>query len=282
MIAVTGGAGYTGGFLVRRLAQGDGPVRCLVRPSSDRRELERLGVEVVLADLESPAQVRAGLAGARTILHVAHIRFAGTVVAQAPSTTEQVVCVSSQRAVSRVPSPSVDRAQAGERAAACGPVPWTILRPTMIYGPGDDRNLSRLAAQLRRCRWVPVCGSGRALQQPVWVEDVVSAILGACGNPRAIGRVYALGGAEPLPLDELLDCVGAAVGVRPVKVHLPAGVCVAAVRLLGALGARPGLEPEQLWRLQEDKACSFEAARADLGYDPLTLAQGLARLYGHG
>lgn len=280
MIAVAGATGYTGGFLVRRLAASGRPVRCVVRASRRRDGLESLGVEVVVADLESPDQVRAALCGARQVLNVAHIRFAGTVAEAVPCSVEQTVHVSSQRALSRVPCPSVEAVQAGERAAARGPVPWVLLRPTMIYGPGDDRNISRLAAHLRRWRWVPVCGPGRALQQPVFVEDVVSGILAACGNPRALGRTYALAGAQALSYNALVDEVGRAVGVRPVKVHLPVGLCLAVVRLLGCLGVGIGLDPQHLMRLQEDKDCSVAPARADLGYEPLTLAQGLARIHG--
>jgi NADH dehydrogenase len=114
----------------------------------------------------------------------------------------------------------------------------------------------------------------------VYVEDVVSAILACRGNRVAVGATYALGGADALSFEALVDRVGAAVGVRPVKVHLPLGACLAALRLLRRLGVHPGLGPEHLLRLQEDKSCSIAAARADLGYSPLTVAEGLERIHG--
>lgn len=280
MILVTGGTGYVGRFLMRRLVGLGQPCRCLVRPTSDCAELERLGVELWIGDLERPATARPAFVGARRILHLAHIRYAGPVVECADPDVERIVMVSSLRRFSQVPSTSVDEVAQGEARALQAHLPCVILRPSMVYGPGDDRNLSRLAAFLQRCRWVPVFGKGRGLQQPVYVEDLVSAILAAAERPAALGQCYAVAGPEALSYDELIDRVGAAVGVRPIKVHLPLSLILAGMRLLAGLGLRLGIEREQILRLQEDKAVSIEAARADLGYQPLALAEGLARIYG--
>ena len=280
MILVTGGAGYTGRFLVRRLAEGEEHLRCLVRPSSDRKELEQLGVEVAIGDLEEVEEVRHAFAGVRLIFHLAHIRYTRTVVACADSTLECAVLVSSLRYFSRVPSPSVEEVVAGEKCATDSDLPGIILRPSMIYGPGDDRNISRMAAFLRKRRWFPVFGSGMAFQQPVYVEDVVDGILAATNHSCAVGNSYALAGAEALTYDQVVNLVGEAVGVNPVKVHIPVKLALWGAWLTECVGLRTGIEREQILRLQEDKAHSIEAARADLGYRPLALAEGLAEIYG--
>ena len=282
MILVTGATGYTGRFLLRRLSTSGRPVRCLVRPTSDWKELEQLGVEIRVGDLENPAQVRPAFCGVELVFHLAHIRYAPTVVGCVDDQTAQVVLVSSLRRFSRVPSLSVDQIVAGERCALQSGMRCTILRPSMIYGPGDDRNISRLAAYLRRCRWWPVFGSGRALQQPVYVGDVVEALLAAAQTAGAIGKQYAVAGPEAIPYNRLVELVGAAVGVTPVKVHLPVWLALTGLRVSAWCGVRWGLDAEQLRRLQEDHRCSIEVARADLGYRPLGFAEGLARIYGRG
>lgn len=282
MILLTGATGYLGRFLLPRLMEKGWPVRCLLRPTSDQSALAPWKVEICLGDLDHPAQVRPTLAGVRRILHLAHIRYTPALVAGVENTLEHLVLVSSRRRFSQVPSPSVEEVIQGEATALRSGLPWTLLRPTMIYGPGDDRNLSRLAAHLRKHRWIPIFGSGRALQQPVHVEDVVEALLAALQRPGAIHRVYNLAGPEPLTYDQLIDQVGAAVGVRPVKLHLPVGLALAGLWGARRLGMRPGLEAEQVCRLQEDKSCSIAAARTDLGYAPRPLAVGLAQIYGKG
>lgn len=280
MILVTGATGYTGRFLVRRLVQGGEQLRCLVRPSSDRRELEQLGVEVVIGDLEEAEEVRDAFAGVRLIFHLAHIRYARTVVACADSTLERAVLVSSLRRFSSVPSPSVSEVVVGEGCAADSDLPGVILRPSMIYGPDEDRNISRMAAFLRKRSWFPVFGSGMALQQPVYVEDVVDGILAAANHSCAVGNCYALAGAEALTYDQMVNLVGEAVGVNPVKVHIPVKLALWGAWLTECVGLRTGIEREQILRLQEDKAHSIDAARADLDYRPLAFAEGLAEIYG--
>lgn len=281
MILVTGGTGYLGRVLVTRLSAASQRVRCLVRPTSDRTLLETAPVEIALGDLEQPASLTAAFAGVEVVLHLAHVRYTRAVLEAAGAGVRRVVVVSSLRRFSRVPSRSVDEVIEGERRALAAGSRVVLLRPAMIYGPGDDRNLSRLAGFLDRCRWFPVFGDGQALQQPVHVDDVATAVMAAAVRPEAAGRQYAVAGPRAIPYDQLVDLVGAAVGVTPVKVHLPVALVLALARVLpkGA-GRRLGLEPERVLRLQEDKSCSIGAAVADLGFSPVDLVEGLRRVHG--
>ena len=250
------------------------------RPASDRSELDGWGVEVCAGDLENREEVRAAFAGATRVLHLAHIRYAQIVIECSTAEVEHLVLVSSLRRFSQVSSASVDEVVRGEACAKHSDVPCTILRPSMIYGPGDDRNISRLAAYLRRHSWVPVFGSGRHLQQPVYVEDVVAGILAAVQRPHTIGRTYALAGPEAFSYNRLIDLVGTAVGTTPVKLHIPTGLARVGLWCVGRTRIRLGIEPEQILRLQEDKSFSIASARRDLGYAPLRFEEGLTKIYG--
>ena len=152
----------------------------------------------------------------------------------------------------------------------------------MIYGPGDDRNISRLVAHLRRYPWIPVFGSGDYLQQPVYVEDVAGSILTALQSPKTIGKSYALAGPEALAYNRLIDLVGAAIGVKPVKINLPVGLALAGLWCLQKAGVWVGVDMEQIRRLQEDKSFSIAEALADLNFTPVNFEQGLAEVYGKG
>jgi nucleoside-diphosphate-sugar epimerase len=282
MILVTGATGYTGRFVMQRLLRTGCPLRCLVRPTSGRAELDGWGVEIWTGDLANPAEVRGAFAGVKQVIHLAHIRYAPTVVDCLSDSVEHAVLVSSLRRFSRVPSPSVDEVIRGDDYAVRRGIRCTILRPSMIYGPGDDRNISRLAAHLRRHPWIPVFGSGNCLQQPVYVGDVAEGILTALQRPQTVGKSYALAGPEALDYNRLIDLVGAAVGVKPVKIHFPLGLALAGLWCLQKAGVRVGIDMEQICRLQEDKSYSIAAARADLGYTPVNFEQGLAEIYGKG
>ena len=282
MILVTGATGYTGRFLMQRLLRTGRPLRCLVRPTSELGELERWGVEIWTGDLAKPQEVRGAFAGVKQVIHLAHIRYAPTIIECLGESVEQAVLVSSLRRFSRVPSASVDEVIEAESYAAQHSIRCTILRPSMIYGPGDDRNISRLVALLRRYSWIPVFGSGNYLQQPVYVEDVAESILTALQSPRTMGKSYALAGPEALGYNRLIDLVGAAIGVKPVKIHLPVGLALAGLWCLRKVGVWVGVDMEQIRRLQEDKSFSIAEARADLNFRPVNFEQGLAEIYGKG
>jgi nucleoside-diphosphate-sugar epimerase len=282
VIVLVGGTGYVGGHLGLRLAAAGEPVCCLVRrgaAGAAKEKLAPLGLALMTGDLEDAASVRAACAGARVVVSLAHIRYAPVLLDAVPAAVQRLVLVSSQRLHSGVASASVAAVRAGEQAVAGSPVPCVTLRPTMIFGPGDDRNLSRVAGFVRRHGWFPVCGCGRALQQPVYVGDVVEAMVAVIQGRGRTGGVYDLAGPEPLPFDQVIDLVGEAVGRPPVKVHVPVWLAVAAVRAAQAVGARVPLQVEQVLRLQEDRSCSIAAARLDLGFAPLDLAAALARSY---
>jgi len=280
MIVVTGATGYTGRFLAKRLLEGTRRVRFLVRPTSDTTGLAAGHSEIVCGDLERPDDLAPAFDGASHVIHLAHIRYTAALARLVGPKVSRVVLISSQRLFSQVPCPSVAEVRAGERAAQASQMPWTILRPTMIYGPGDDGNISQLARHLERRRWVPVFGSGRQHHQPVFVEDVVDAALACLDCRDAVGRSYDLAGAASLTYNELLDALGDALGVQPIKIHLPVGVSLAALWGARAVGIPVPITAAQVRRSQEDKICDLEAVQSELGVRTLAFAEGLARIHG--
>ena len=96
------------------------------------------------------------------------------------------------------------RIAAEERIKQSG-LPFTILRPTMIYGSSRDRNMSRLIRLIQRWRVVPVVGPGTFLQQPVYVGDVAEAVVLSLSSDRAVGGCYNIAGCllytSPSPRD---------------------------------------------------------------------------------
>lgn len=144
----------------------------------------------------------------------------------------------------------------------------TVLRPTLIYGNGRDRNLSRLVAAARRWRLLPLPARARGLRQPVHVEDVAAAVLTCLREPRPHSGFFDLPGGEALPFDEMVSRalqVGAP-GARLLRVPDP--VFRLAVRALHRLGLAPGLGEGFLARLGQDLVYDAAPARTALGHAP--------------
>ena len=148
----------------------------------------------------------------------------------------------------------------------------------MIFGR-DDRNINHMAMQLKKFRWVPVFGDGRALSQPVYVDDVVTAVLSTLERPDTAGKSYALAGPNPLSLNDIVIALGRVLDVRPRRVRIPVGMALAGLRCLSLLGVNAPVTAEQVRRSQEDKVFSIAEARTDLGFAPIEFDEALARIY---
>ncbi len=277
-VLVTGATGYTGQRLVRRLVDAGTAVRAVVRATSDVSVLPE-SVQLIQADLDDPASMQAVGNGVHRVLHLAHVRHTANLLAALSEDVEHIVIVSSLRAQSRVPSPSVQQVLMGEAAAAVGRTPWTILRPSMIFGDGDDRNISRLVHRIRAGGWLPAIGR-HSLHQPVFVQDVVDAIIACPVAGPTVGRTYAIAGAAPLSWQDLAAEVGRVVGRRPRWLPVPGRLAVGLLSTAERVGVRLPVQAEQVQRLLEDKTYDIGPASRDMGYQPLGFSTGLARTYG--
>jgi nucleoside-diphosphate-sugar epimerase len=99
--------------------------------------------------------------------------------------------------------------------------PWTVLRPTLIYGAGLDKSLTPIAHRAMRMRLFPL-PAGRGLRQPVHAEDIAQAVVAILDQPEAAGRVLSIGGGERLPAGDMFARVRASLPVATVPLPLPA------------------------------------------------------------
>lgn len=140
----------------------------------------------------------------------------------------------------------------------------TLLRPTLVWGRGRDRNLSRLVGLARRWRLLPVPRGARGLRQPIRADEVAAAVLAALRAPAPVPGVFDLPGGETLPWGEMVArCLRAgAPGARLLR--LPDPVFRAGLRLLGRRSPGAGV----LARLDQDLAYDPAPVRAALVWHP--------------
>jgi uncharacterized protein YbjT (DUF2867 family) len=278
-VAVTGATGFTGRRVVRELLARGHDVSALVRPPLERpAEALPRGVRVVGGDMSDQACLRALIADADAFLHVASLGFGhaeGITRVIAQSNVKRAVFFSSTSLFTTLPARSKAERRRAEDFVRGLDVPWTILRPTMIYGDEGDRNISRMIRFLARTPLVPLPGGGRALIQPVHVEDLGIAAASVIESPLAARRTYNVPGAEAAPLRDVIGFLLRELGRRAPIMPLPLAPMTWAVRAWSRLRLPPRLTVEQVLRLAEDKAFSFDEARADWGYAPRGYREGL-------
>ena len=274
-VLLTGGTGLLGGAVLELLIAGGNEVLCLVRGES--RSASRLDPgRVVRGDAGSARDLGRALAGMDALLHVAGIEYAPTVVEAARRTgVERVVVVGSTSAHSAYDSRSGPKV-CMERVIKGSGLGWTIVRPTMIYGSEQDKNVHRLLRFLDRSPVFPMFGPGTNLWQPVYHEDCAGGIYEALVRPGAVGKSYDLPGAEPLTYLELVETAAGALGRKPSIVRLPLEPVRLALAAAERLRLPLPIKSEQVLRLREDKAYPYDKAAKDLGYAPRPFREGIA------
>jgi uncharacterized protein YbjT (DUF2867 family) len=274
---ITGGSGNTGQSLLRLLgadaARRDARITCLCRPGGRAERLLPFGVKIAGGDASSPESLRKVYGGQPVVIHLSSI-FHAEAVLEGCRGMKRLVVVSSTRLFSK----TWERAkeiEAAERAIERSGLAYTILRPTMIYGTPEDRNISKFIRLIGNYGIVPLPGGGKSVFQPVHVDDLAGCILAALKTPRSEGKSYDVPGGSAHSLREIVEIIAEILGKRVVAVPVPFGLAEAAAEIQERLLPHPFVTREQIERLREDKRYDFSAAARDLGYAPRSFRDGV-------
>ena len=259
--AIFGATSMIGRHLLRRLSERGIAGQCLSRRSGPASQETPQGFSWSTLSTEGELRVPAG-ADLLSLAPIAALppllaRTAGGRRLVALSTTSVTYKVRSSDPAERAEAEAVRRAEEeiGRLCRERG-IAWTILRPTLIYDPGRDLNVSAIAAAARRFGFVPVAWPATGRRQPIHADDVAHAMAAALDAPGAVGRILDVPGGETLTYRDMVRRIFRALGRRPVLLHLPLGPARLAFRAwLTLTGA-------------DYSAASLERMNMDLTFDP--------------
>jgi NADH dehydrogenase len=221
MFLITGSTGFIGRALVRHLFDAGIRVRTLIRPSPRTPRLPTgVPLEVAVSSLADPRGLRAALGGVDTVIHLASAEGQGKsgdlmttdiqgtrnlAEAAADAGVKRIVYVSHLGADRMSAFPVLKAKGIAEEHIRRSGVPFTILRSSIVFGP-EDRFTVPLARLLRGAPgFFPLPGGGRAVVQPLWVEDLVTCMLWAIDNPDMANQTYEIGGSENFPISQVVE-----------------------------------------------------------------------------
>ncbi len=278
-IAILGATGKTGRYLVAELCERGHSLTAIGRSEVRLARLDPRAARIV-ADLERIDSIAGALKGVEAVVSLAHARHTGAVLASLPKSCRRVVLTGSTRRFTSLPDPAGDQIRAAEEAFGAADRAGVMLHPSMIYGAPDDRNVNRILRYLRRWpKWLPVPvplpAGGRRTVQPVFVDDVVAAFVGALTRPSAPGAPVVVAGPEPMRYAEMIQTCARALGRRAVILPLPLWLGIAAASILRMIGVRGAPKPAELRRTGEDKAFDVAPLKKRLGVRPRAFAEGL-------
>ncbi|MGH9441710.1 MAG: NAD-dependent epimerase/dehydratase family protein [Thermoanaerobaculia bacterium] len=295
MILVSGGAGVMGARFVKDLAASGHRVRALTLPGDPNaaRVNGLQNVDVVFGDVARAETLDGLFEGVDTVFHLAgvilsndptifvRVNTEGTrnmVEASRRARAGHFVFVSSISAVDPISEYARSKAAAEEIVRASG-IAWTIVRPTLAYERGGGLEFMGFLNSLLRFPIVPFVGRGRALKNPVHVDDIGKGLLAIAGNPKSHGKTYNFSGGEEISIRDLARLILRHQGVSKPFVHIPLPICRAAAFVMEKTMKNAPLTRYAITRIEQDAAPDNGEARRDLGYDPIGVTEGMKRSY---
>ncbi len=311
---VTGGTGFVGSAVVRRLLAEGEAVRVLTRPNADRRNLEGLEIEVVTGDLLDPASLHAALVGCSALFHVAAdyrlwVPDPDQLYRTNVEATKTLMRAAAEAGITRIVYTSsvavLATAQQGRPSDETTPVdiddmighykrskylaeeavramveeeglPAVIVNPSMPVGPRDIKPTptGRMIVEAASGRMPAFVETGL---NTVHVDDVAEGHLLAFQRG-TVGERYVLGGHN-VSLGEILAVIAQMQGRRPPRVRLPHGMITPIAHAAEALARVSGREPfvtvDGVRMARKTMFYSSEKAERELGYRPRPVEDAL-------
>ena len=313
-ILVTGGTGFTGRHLCKRLISNGLPVRALVRDLKRSNELQKWGVELVLGDLRDRYSLGKATVGVELIYNVAAIyrmnnatrrelwetNVQGTknlIDAAIDAGVKRFVHCSTVGVHGHIVSPPGDEnspfapGDSYQQSKAEGEsivnqymeerrIPAVVFRPCGIYGPGDLRFL-KLFKAIKSGMFL-IIGSGEVYYHTIYIDDLIEGIL-LCGTKKeAIGNVYILGDENYVTLNRFIEFIADVLDVNFPRFHIPfnpvyyAGILCEFI--CKPLGINPPLYRRRVDFFRKNRAFDISKAKLELGFQPkVDLRSGLLK-----
>lgn len=291
---VTGAAGFLGSRIVALALERGHEVRALVRPSSDVSALAAFPPQILrFGDMTDRASLAKAAEGVETVVHCAAAVSTAAHDLELSRTTNVVgtrdlleaaaatglrprwVQISSMSAHPGTSSVYGVTKLEADSVVTSSRLPWTILRPSIIYGPGEKGLVAKTVRIMRKLPIMPIVGPGTELLRPVYVDDVANAVLDCIERSNTIGNTYMIGGPDEVTFNEFMMRLGKAAGVKRPRVHIPIPLAMGIARTLAAVMKNPPLTVDNVLGVMQAQRVDIDPAVRDFQFSPMGLEEGL-------
>jgi NADH dehydrogenase len=286
VVLVTGATGFLGRRVVQELLNRNYEVRCLVHTPGRERIFPDRSVDVRYGRITDPETLESACQEVEQVIHLVavirqqrdasfdQINRQGTAnvlaAAKEAGSVRHFIHVSALGAANNPHYPYLYSKWQAEQEVMNSGLPYTIFRPSLIFGQGDEF-INALAALVRVFPLVPVVGAGRNRLQPILVEDVARCLVLAADRDDLKSKTIEIGGPQQLSYNQIVGLVAQTMGKRGVRFHVPVWLMRLNVWFMELLLPRPPITSEELRMLQVRNVTEVETVEETFGFSPQPL-----------
>ncbi|PKB65721.1 MAG: hypothetical protein BZY82_07435 [SAR202 cluster bacterium Io17-Chloro-G3] len=285
LILVTGATGFVGRRVVSALVARGLKVRAMAHHPGLEHLFDSTLVETCYGDVTNPTSLRPAMEGISSVIHlVAIIKEVGVstfetvnyqgskniVDATKRGGRREIIYVSAIGAVDDPDYPYLRSKWMAEQSVIDSGVPYTILRPSIQFGKGDEF-INTLAGLVKSLPIVPIAGNGKVLFQPIAVADVASCIAMTLEHTEMRGQTLEIGGPDKLSYNQIVDVISRTYGLRRFKAHLPLALMRLIVWGMEKILPNPPATRQQLNMLSFDNVAKSNSLERAFEFKPSPL-----------
>ena len=295
-ILVSGGTGVMGSRLVHALVKSGWEVRVLTLPNDPLvSRLKGVDCDIFYGDIQDAHSLKGAFKGIDTVYHLAAI-----IIAQDPALFKKININGTENMVKEAASAGVRHFIYVSSASVVYPLAtpysrskrecekivkeqkamhYTIVRPTLVYEKNGGLEFMMFMDYLLKYPVVPFIGRGRALKNPVDVNDLMKGLIALAGNEKCFGKIYNFSGGKAISIWDLGHLMLGYKGKRKPFLPIPVWIC----RLLAAGMKRVMKKPLLTWNviagITQDANLDHSSATEDIGYNPVGIHEGLKKYF---
>jgi len=281
MLLVTGATSHTGKIFLKRLHNESysRKIRCIVRKNSKVDWLKELNLKIELfqGDLNNIESITESFNNVDTVFNIAGIHFSLPLIQLGiRKNVEWFICVHTTGIYSKFKSASNEYKNIENSISKFSDL-ITIIRPTMIYGSEEDKNMWKLINYLDNSYVFPIFGSGKNLFQPIFAKDLANAYYDVLmSKNKVIGRSYNLSGGSEISYNSILRTVSSLLSRKNLYIHIPIWFSLALLFFYKLLNKKSfSVSYEQILRMKENKVYSHSDAAKDFDFKPISFNDGI-------
>ena len=282
---ITGASSILGKNLIAKLLKIENvSIRLLEHHTPVKQEL----CQTFKADIQDKKSLNQACSGIDVVIHLAALTHSNSmksylevnekgtenlIAACQKNKVTRFIYISSAAATEKAGEYGVSKLR-GEEKVKSSNLDWVVLRPSEVYGPGMDEGIGKLISWVKRFPVIPVIGNGSCFLSPVYVDDIIQAIVEIFNKKSLKNITLNLCGPEEMTMNEVIDRFSQFNQFKRKKIHFPLWFVRFSIFLLSAFNVK-FLFPDQIPRLLCDKDLTILGTKSAISYNPKKFEEGL-------